>query len=206
MQLSNEENYTGKVIGLHVSYQTFLRFFANKHMSLSIEDLILAAHFSYGWMPTINKMKDCYPKEALEGINVLVDPSFSFKQNENDIKTYFQKILPLTNNSLVGASKLLHFAKPEVFAIWDSRIYSYFYPGHKMNGLQLKNFDRYFSFHRLLKELSMDEELHDFIERLRIKLRSVLPEYSRTGAEFTDNRCLEFVMYSTAKANKRVQM
>ncbi|MDX1750912.1 MAG: hypothetical protein R3271_11385 [Methylophaga sp.] len=47
VQLSNEENYTGKVIGLHVSYQTFLRFFANKHMSLSIEDLILAAHFSY---------------------------------------------------------------------------------------------------------------------------------------------------------------
>jgi len=29
------------------------------------------------------------------------------------------------NNSLVGASKLLHFINPEQYAIWDSKIFKY---------------------------------------------------------------------------------
>ena len=33
----------------------------------------------------------------------------------------------LINNSLVGASKLLHFVAPEHFAIWDLRIYRFLY-------------------------------------------------------------------------------
>jgi len=31
----------------------------------------------------------------------------------------------LLNNSLVGTSKHLHFINPEIFAIWDSRVYRY---------------------------------------------------------------------------------
>jgi len=29
------------------------------------------------------------------------------------------------NNSMVGPSKLLHFIRPDLYAIWDSRIYRY---------------------------------------------------------------------------------
>lgn len=35
------------------------------------------------------------------------------------------KLAQLINNSIVGASKLLHFVSPERFAIWDSRVARY---------------------------------------------------------------------------------
>jgi hypothetical protein len=40
-----------------------------------------------------------------------------------------QILIDLMNRSIVGVSKLLHFVNPQKFAIWDSRVATYLYPG-----------------------------------------------------------------------------
>lgn len=197
-ELENENDFYGKDSGLHISYQSFLRFFAAKQPPYKIDDLIVAAQFSYGWMPTINKMQGD-PFTALEGFHYLVESKFISNGEVNIIQENFKKLLPLMNNSLVGVSKLLHFAKPEVFAIWDSQVYRYFYSGRSMHGLELKNFDRYLQYHKILNELSRTTELKVPLEVLRNSLTKAVPERFRENIIISNNRCFEFVMYSSAK-------
>ena len=80
-------------------------------------------HMVYGWMPTVLKLTSQstehqrFSAEAsvLESIRLGVDASAS------DLTMLKASI----NNSIVGVSKLLHFLRPERYAIWDSKVYSY---------------------------------------------------------------------------------
>ena len=39
--------------------------------------------------------------------------------------TEIADLATLVNNSLVGASKLLHFVAPNTYSIWDSKVFSF---------------------------------------------------------------------------------
>ena len=51
----------------------------------------------------------------------------------------------MINHSLVGTSKLLHFANPHLFAIWDSNVYIYINDEAPYD-YRLKNLQNYFAF------------------------------------------------------------
>ncbi len=83
----------------------------------SEEDLIRLTSYAYSWMPTIPKWK-CkvdwsMVKEALHELDNGVPGA---------LKLVFDRIVPVINNSIIGASKVLHFAYSDKVPIIDRNV------------------------------------------------------------------------------------
>lgn len=100
-----------------VSYPEFLDYF-RKAGPLTRHHLIIAANFTYGWMPTI---LDFRSDGFIEAVGFLERARAQELLSVNELS----ELAKLVNNSMVGASKLLHFAAPSHYAIWDSRVAKY---------------------------------------------------------------------------------
>lgn len=103
------------------SYPHLLSYFAAKQ-SFGPEDIVRGAHMAYGWMPTVLELRHeptsiDLPKAA----ELLTKAKLAGALTNDEI----EQLAHLVNNSLVGASKLLHFVSPQRFAIWDSKIYTF---------------------------------------------------------------------------------
>ena len=101
------------------SYPYFISFFINNNVIKSTEVLYQGANMVYGWMPTIldtQKNNKIYPDLVIQSIERL-DVSFTDPKKED-----LEIVAAFMNNSIVGASKLLHFIYPEKYPIWDSKI------------------------------------------------------------------------------------
>ena len=96
------------------SYLHFLKYFEGQEI-LTEHELVIGANFTYGWMPTILNFKS---DEFISAVSILNKARGSEKISNEELMT----LKKLVNNSLVGASKLLHFVNPNVYAIWDSRV------------------------------------------------------------------------------------
>jgi len=99
------------------SYPEFLRYFRDLPV-IEYHHLIIAANFTYGWMPTILHFKSDRFAEAVTILNCA---------KTGDLLTDAELfcLIALINNSMVGVSKLLHFINPEQYAIWDRRVAAY---------------------------------------------------------------------------------
>ena len=100
-----------------LSYPEFLRYFRDAQ-PITRHHLIIGAHFAYGWMPTILDFRS-------DRLDVGVELLEQARSNADLDAAAFEVLARLMNNSTVGASKLLHFAAPDRFAIWDSRVATY---------------------------------------------------------------------------------
>ena len=129
-----------------MTYPSICKYFKSiKHFSE--EDFFRAVLMTYGWMPTILKL-DLNSKSLHKAKKILVDiknkdnPSYSL--TEQDLK----KLIGVINNSLSGATKVLHFSIPEKFPIWDTTIAKELNPSGK------KNQKAYFSYLEVLKTIT----------------------------------------------------
>ncbi|MDX1749061.1 MAG: hypothetical protein R3271_01925 [Methylophaga sp.] len=195
------DEYSNKS-GLHISYQSFLRFFRERNKALSLDEFIIATQFTYGWMPTINVMHGD-PQEAYRAFNHLIKDGFDMQGDKTETHQLFENLIPATNNSLVGASKLLHFACPGRYAIWDSQVFRYFYPESTMASNQLNQLDRYLQYHALLADLSADPKMKQTLGLFRRQLIQALPKAFQMDLVLTHYRCIEFVMHSTSIVKAR---
>lgn len=99
------------------TYQNFIEHFKNID-ELKWHDLVIGSHLVYGWMPTIINLNYEDQNKAVQILNLA--------KKGKDLGVEELLVLKKTiNNSLVGASKLLHFINPEKYAIWDSRIHRF---------------------------------------------------------------------------------
>jgi hypothetical protein len=91
-------------------FQAIERFTTNK--------FIVAAHLVYGWMPTILELDFSTLTEAVSVLEaarrgvVLTAPQIA-------------QLASTVNHSVIGASKLLHFTNPNLYPIWDSRVFQF---------------------------------------------------------------------------------
>lgn len=99
------------------SYPEFLRYFRDLP-AIEEHHLIIAANFTYGWMPTILRFKSDGFAEAVAIVN-------RAKLGEPLTDEDLVCLSSLINNSTVGVSKLLHFISPERYPIWDRRVAAY---------------------------------------------------------------------------------
>lgn len=100
------------------TYFAFIRYF-QQLVSIEPDNVIISAHFTYGWMPTMLKLKH---RQLHHAADILTQ----VKQRKDITDDELTFLISLINNSLVGVSKLLHFIDPERYAIWDSRVAAYF--------------------------------------------------------------------------------
>ena len=85
---------------------------------------------------------------------------------------------------MVGVSKLLHFTAPNVFAIWDSKIYSFVFEekphNHRVN--QLAKYREYMSRLDQIKRRPGFQAFHESV-------------ISKVGYEISSLRAIELVMF-----------
>jgi len=99
------------------SYSEFIEYFKNIEI-IEKHHLIISSHFVYGWMPTIINLR-------LENLNEVLNLLNQAKKGVLLSPPEMEILKNCINNSIVGLSKLLHFIRPDTYAIWDSRIFKF---------------------------------------------------------------------------------
>ena len=99
-----------------VSYPYFIAFFKKFNIKENREELLYqGANMVYGWMPT---MLDTQKKKVEVSAVISSIEKLGVESKSKDLEI----VSKFMNNSIVGASKLLHFIYPEKYPIWDSKI------------------------------------------------------------------------------------
>jgi hypothetical protein len=120
-------------------YPFFVSFFRDRNRITS-GDFVVVANAAYGWMPRMLKLRGT-DEDWAKAAQILNRAKRNRITESDDLET----LKRLINKSLVGPSKLLHFANPRKHAIWDSRVYRYLAkerPDHSRL-LKLDNYRRY---------------------------------------------------------------
>lgn len=172
-------------------------------------DVLALAHMVYGWMPTILNIDK---KNAEQGVpssknwlnyfNIAIE---KFNSNFEEIRKVNKKIDKqkledvientkiITNNSVIGASKLLHFINPEIFPIYDSRV---FHAIRKLSGSKkekedwntVDNISKYISYIAMIMGWCNKKEILN-------KIKNELNEKKYIDDETTDIRTLEVALF-----------
>ena len=166
------------------SYPEFIKYFKNVQL-FDIHHLIIGSHFIYGWMPTILNLNINENNE-----NLLYSYLFEAKNGVLLKPVELATLKECINNSLVGTSKLLHFINPKVYAIWDSKIYKYFYPNKKSTyGIDQPSI--YLDYLAELKEITNNKEF----QNLLFKIES----YFDLDYQITPFRAVELLIFEIQK-------
>jgi hypothetical protein len=136
-------------------------------------------------MPTILEFS---PKKTKDEAIVKIDEAVIIlnKARAPDIlnEAELQILKECFNNSLVGASKLLHFINPENYAIWDSRVY-YYLTGNRAHDYRINNSSN---------EIVANQDFDSF--------KKSLEEQINLGYPISPLRALDLVFYHNGKTPK----
>lgn len=119
------------------AYAHFKVFFTKKQSS--VDNLILASSVSYSWMPTmldIHTQKGIISiKKASKALSIIRNINTSSDLNNNrNINSAITQLKEVINNSMVGASKVMHLFHDQA-PIIDSRViksWNYFFGNRNM--------------------------------------------------------------------------
>lgn len=168
-----------------LSYPSFLDFFRSRKF-ITETDFVCGAHMVYGWMPTILELHPEEPNIGLAACAALLTKAKTGTAlNDKEIG----HLADVMNNSLVGASKLLHFAAPDSYAIWDSRIYTYLHK-RKPHHYQVRDLSKYRDYHAQLTGHKADPRFPKFHRAVNAKV----------GYTVSPLRALELVMFQNSAA------
>ncbi len=159
-----------------ISYVEFIKYFSDLK-TITKHNVIIGINFTYGWMPTIFDFRS----NDIELVtNILNKAKLGKIPHENELEI----LRKCFNNSLVGTSKLLHFINPNIFAIWDSRVFRYL-TNQEPHSYRLDNCKSYLDYLEFLKYLTEQLE-YNRIHNSIIK---------KIGYEMTKFRTVELIMY-----------
>lgn len=172
---STKENYL-------ISYPHFINYFKNLE-EIKLENLIIGISFTYSWMPTI--LKSINLPKVDETITILNEVKKGKLLDESELFNLKSNF----NNSLVGTSKLLHFINPEIYAIWDSRVFRFLNKDLEPHKYRLEKPETYLEYLNYLNSMKEEKEFDRFYKLMKEKV----------GYEITKNRALELAFF---KGNK----
>jgi len=160
------------------SYPHYVNFFAQKK-EFTKEDIILGMGLVYSWMPTMPKNINFKKlEEALPILNRAKNGGIVGKDEYVVLKS-------LCNNSLVGASKLLHFINPEQYAIWDRKIYAYLYQ-ERADTNRVENINKYMDYLALVNKISQSHLFEPIITKIQTQFKQ----------PFSKFRAIEWMLFS----------
>jgi hypothetical protein len=159
-----------------ISYPEFLKYFRDIK-KITKHDVVIGINFTYGWMPTIFDFRS-------NDIDLVIDILNRAKQGKVPSENELEILKKCFNNSLVGTSKLLHFINPDIFAIWDSRVFRYL-TNKEPHQNRIDDYKSYLDYLELCKFLTSNPE-YNSIHNSIIK---------KVGYEMTKFRTVELIMY-----------
>lgn len=151
-------------------YPAFVNFFTGREM-ITKDDFVIAANFTYGWMPTILNLAGT-DKDWRRAARLLTNA----KQARVTSTSNLLFLVGLMNNSLVGASKILHFVNPKEHAIWDGRVYRYL-TNEEPYGYRVGNVDNFLCYLKICDDIAQWPELMPEVEALSQKLGQILTPF-----------------------------
>lgn len=166
-------------------YPYLLDFFRRRH-PLERSDFVVAANMAYGWMPKMLTLKGTDEDWDI-ALDVLNRARSQRIIEQNDLRILRSCI----NESLVGASKILHFMNPQHHAIWDSKVYIYLTykkPTYGNYGT-INNLDLFCQYHRICDEVAAWPGFQDGLVYVSTKM----------GYDISAMRAIDYVMWSTAR-------
>lgn len=169
-----------------IGYPHFLQFFNNVDV-ITRHHLVIGIHFTYGWMPTIFNFKKAEEEELDHAVSILN----KVKRGELLSNEELDTLKTCLNNSLVGVSKLLHFIRPDMYAIWDSRVYRYI-TGKDAYQYQVHDYNAYQEYLQFCKDIISQPAF--------LALHQCMIE--KVGYEMTPLRSLELIMFKNGTASK----
>lgn len=169
------------------SYPFFIDYFNDLKRDLEKKDIIIASHFVYGWMPTVLKHINI-TDEHLNLLNLIKYQQVYLNKDE------LESLTQITNNSVVGLSKLLHFIAPDLYPIWDSNI-CFYWTNKKY---QANNIMLYIKYREKLKEIIGKPEYNHIHKNVCDKIESY-KEVSRF-------RSCEMILFELGKQQKRDEL
>jgi len=166
-----------------ISYPYILSYFDSLD-EIAMPDVVRGAHMVYGWMPTVLDLYTQLPDRNLKHIAKLLTKA---KNNGHLNDHEILDIAAVINNSLVGASKLLHFISPDNFAIWDSKIYRFVYR-EKSYHQRVNKIDKFKEYLSRLSVIRTDRNFQNFHKSVNDKI----------GYKVSAMRAIELVMFLNA--------
>lgn len=158
------------------TYPEFIKYFKGI-TKITFHHMVIGINFTYGWMPTAFDFRSKEFPSAVKILNLAKKGEDLTEQQLAILKDHF-------NNSLVGTTKLLHFINPKRFAIWDSRVYRYFY-GEEPYDYRIGDCKRYLAYLEFCKRVSDNNDYNNTHEFICNKL----------GYQVTKLRSIELIMY-----------
>lgn len=161
---------------IHRSYRHFVAYFSPRK-TITEHDFIIACYFTYGWMPTMLDLRGELAASIKLANRVKAE---GYVPTTEEIEWLANNI----NGSIVGTSKLLHFIRPDVHAIWDSRVYRYLHQ-QRPYIYRLEAPDAYTGYLSSITELTQDARFANALQVFNQALHY----------DVTPNRFIEYVMY-----------
>jgi hypothetical protein len=150
-------------------------------LDIGPSQVVRAAHMVYGWMPTILEMHwDQGDADLRASARTLVKVC----SGEDAAASELELLASVVNKSLVGASKLLHFAAPSRYPIWDSRVYRFVHeeaPYH----YRLNDTDAFLAYVAQVRAITADPRMPKLLTSVESKL----------GYKVTPVRAVELIMF-----------
>ncbi len=135
-------------------------------------------------MPTVFSFKKDNISQVLEILN---KAKLEEELNEKELK----ELMQCFNNSLVGASKLLHFICPDKYAIWDSRVYRFLFEQEPYI-YRTSNIISYLDYLKMCSEVtshSKYQKIHEILEK-------------GISQKISKMRSIELIFYSNGSKQK----
>ena len=161
---------------IHRSYRHFVSYFQDRQ-NIAEHDFVIACHFTYGWMPTMLDLRGELANSIALANRVKAE---GYVPTPEEIQFLANNI----NGSVVGTSKVLHFIRPDIHAIWDSRVYRYLHQ-QRPYIYRLEAPDAYAGYLTRITELTQDGRFANALQGFNQGL----------GYDVTPNRFIEYVMY-----------
>jgi len=159
-------------------YPAFVNFFAGR-AAVTKDDFVIAANFTYGWMPTILELTGT-DADWMRAASLLTSAKLARVTSQSDLVF----LMGLVNNSLVGVSKILHFVNPQAHAIWDSRVYRYL-TNEEPYGYRVSDVANFLRYLAICDEIAQWPELPGEVVSLSQKI----------GQNLTPFRAIELTMF-----------
>jgi hypothetical protein len=155
---------------------------------------VLGLHIVYGWMPTIPKLGKIMQWDKVRRdqlTNALTKATLGYVPTDADLRT----LKEFCNNSMIGASKLLHFLCPKRFPIWDSRVARVFLNNRRAGTQQVNAVEAWKCYQATLTGWSANQQVKKKCKELR-KLAWFL-------APVADVRLMELVLFHKTKPRRK---
>jgi hypothetical protein len=172
---------SNNVIYKHYAY--LLEFTKTNTYNKSLIELIGLIHMCYGWMPTMFKKSDV----SLYNDKIFVNNIWENINNGSIENDFLRKLIKITNNSIIGGSKLLHFCNPNKYAIYDTKVCSTIMK-RKISPDRANNINYFINYIEKIIEWSTDK---GFIN----DLKNILINKNQDVNKVSDLRCIEMCIY-----------